>query len=255
MSTEEHIAQLTAQVAALQAQLAHRSRSPPPPQPSAAPVPTPKPPKVATPSPFSGAQDDLDHFKAECSLYLSMRHSKFLDECSNILFILSYMKGGTAGPWATQRINSILYPSKAEEVTWAGFVSELDEMFVDPNCQATARRKLATLHQGDSSVEELIREFKIHGPISGLGDIGLVDCFEQAIHPWLRESIYHLEPMPTTWLEWKCKASLLDNQWRRFQDMQPKAATNWTFSSCPPPAIISTAATSSPTASSVPQPM
>src|SRR5258707_15394373 len=37
--------------------------------------------------------------------------------------------------------------------------------------------------------------------------------------------------MPTTWLEWKRKASLLDNQWRRFQDMQPKAATNQTFSS------------------------
>src|SRR5258707_482399 len=229
MSTEEHITQLTAQVAALQAQLAHRSQSPPPPQPSTAPVPTPKPPKVATPSPFSGAKDDLDCFKAECSLYLSMRHSEFPDEHSNILFILSYMKGGTAGPWATQRINSILYPSEAEEVTWAGFVLELDEMFVDPNRQATARRKLATLCQGDSSVEELIREFKIHGPISGLGDVGLVDRFEQAIHPRLRESIYRLEPMPTTWLEWKRKASLLDNQWR-FQDMQPKAATNWTFS-------------------------
>src|SRR5260221_8469166 len=44
--------------------------------------------------------------------------------------------------------------------------------------------------------------------------------------------------------------------------MQPKAATNQMFSSCPPPAIISTAATSSPSsrpstpaASSVPQPM
>ena len=78
MSTEEHITQLTAQVAALQAQLARRSRSPPPPQPNAAPPPAPKPPKVATPSPFSGAQDDLDCFKAECSLYLSMRHSEFL---------------------------------------------------------------------------------------------------------------------------------------------------------------------------------
>src|SRR5260221_6257980 len=184
MSTEEHIPQLTAQVAALQAQLAHCSQSPPPPQPSAAPVPTPKPPKVVTPSPFSSAQDDLDHFKAECSLYLSMRHSKFLDECSNILFILSYMKGGTAGPLATQRINSILYPSEAEEGTCAWFVSELDEMFADPNHQATARRKLTTLHQGDSSVEELIREFEIHGPISRLGDVGLVDHFEQAIHPW-----------------------------------------------------------------------
>src|SRR5258705_5269250 len=245
MSTEEHIAQLTAQVTALQAQLACHSQSPPPPQPSTAPVPTLKPPKVVPPSPFYGAQDDLDCFKAECSLYLSMRHSKFPDECSNILFVLSYMKGGTAGPWATQRINSILYLSETEEVTWAGFVSELDEMFADPNCQATARRKLATLHQGDSSVEELIQEFEIHGPISGLGDIGLVDHFKQAIHPWLQESIYHLEPMPTTWLEWKHKASLLDNQWRWFRDMQPKATTNWMFSFCPSPAIGLTAPTTS----------
>src|SRR5258708_10645530 len=189
-----------------------------------------------------------------------MRQSEFLDEHSNILFILLYMKGGSAGPWATQKINSILYPANIEEVTWAGFVSELDKMFADPNCQATAQRKLTTLHQGDSSVEELIQEFEIHGPISRLGDVGLVDHFEQVIHPQLRESIYCLEPMPTTWLEWKCKASLLDNQWRRFQDMQPKAATNWTFSSCPPPASVLTITTSStssypsaPTSSSVPQ--
>ena len=108
MSTEEHITQLTAQIAALQAQLAHHSWSPPP-QPSAAPPPPLKPPKVSTPSPFLGVQDDLDCLKAECSLYLSMRQSEFPDECSNVLFILSYMKGGTAGPWATQKINSILY--------------------------------------------------------------------------------------------------------------------------------------------------
>src|SRR5258708_6731061 len=156
MSTEEHITQLTAQIAALQAQLTCHSWSPPPPQPSAAPPPPLKPPKVSTPSPFSGAQDDLDCFKAECSLYLSMRQSKFPDECSNVPFVLLYMKGGSAGPWAMQKINSILYPANMEEVTWAGFVLELDEMFVDPNRQATAWRKLATLHQGDSSVEELI---------------------------------------------------------------------------------------------------
>src|SRR5258707_7673700 len=215
MSTKEHIAQLTAQIMALQAQLACRSRSPPPApaQPSAAPPPPPKPPKVSAPSPFSGAQDDLDRFKAECSLYLSMRRSEFLDEHSNALFVLSYMKGGSAGPWATQKINSILFD--AQEVMWARFVEELNEMFADLNRQATARRKLATLCQGDSSVEELIQEFEIHGPISGLGDVGLVDHFEHAIHPCLHESIYRLEPMPSTWAEWKCKTSLLDNQCRR----------------------------------------
>src|SRR6266446_3261097 len=162
MSTEEHITQLTAQITALQAQLARHSQSPPPPQPSAPPPPL-KPPKVSAPSPFSGAQDNLDCFKAKCSLYLSMRQSEFLDKHSNVLFILSYMKGGSTGPWATQKINSILYPANMEEVTWAGFISELDKMFADPNHQATAQRKLTTLHQGDSSVEELIQEFEIHG--------------------------------------------------------------------------------------------
>src|SRR5258708_51192 len=57
--------------------------------------------------------------------------------------------------------------------------------------------------------------------------------------------------MPTTWLEWKCKASLLDNQWRQFRDTQPKATINQMFLFHPPPAVIST----TPTASSVPQPM
>src|SRR5258708_11067802 len=146
MSTEEHITQLTAQIAALQAQLACCSWSPPPPQPSAAPPPPPKPPKVSTP-PFSGVQDDLDCFKAKCSLYLSMRQSEFPDKHSNVLFILLYMKGGSAGPWAMQKINSILYPANLEEVTWAGFISELDKMFLDQINQTTTLRQHSTPHQ------------------------------------------------------------------------------------------------------------
>src|SRR5260221_3122568 len=51
--------------------------------------------------------------------------------------------------------------------------------------------------------------------------------------------------MPTTWEEWKCKTSLLDNQWRQFQDTQPKAATSKPSLFCSPPVITSTAATSS----------
>ena len=101
------------------------------------------------------------------------------------MFVLSYMKGGSAGPWATQKINRILDAANPTETMWVEFMIELNEMFMD---QATARRKLATLCQGDSSVEELIQEFKIHGSISRLGNIGLVDCFEQAIHLWHQET-------------------------------------------------------------------
>src|SRR5258708_15087935 len=64
------------------------------------------------------------------------------DERSNVLFILLYMKGGSTGPCATQKINSILYPAHTEQVTWAWLVSELEQMFVGPKCQATTLRKL-----------------------------------------------------------------------------------------------------------------
>src|SRR5258708_10390969 len=68
--------------------------------------------------------------------------------------------------------------------------------------------------------------------------------------------------MPTTWAEWKCKTSLLDNQWRQFQDTQLKAATTKPSLFCSPPVATSTAAApssfSKPSATAAPpapQPM
>ena len=106
-----------------------------------------------------------------------MRSTEFPDEQSSILFVLSYMKGGSTRPWVTQNINKILNAADPTEPMWAEFM--------DLNHQATTRRKLVTLCQGDSSVEEHIQEFEIHRTISGLGNAGLIDHFEQVIHPWL----------------------------------------------------------------------
>src|SRR5260370_16753736 len=100
--------------------------------------------------------------------------------------------------WVTQKINRILDTANSASTMWVEFMIELNEMFMDPNCQATARRKLTTLCQGDSSVEELIQEFKIHGSTSRLSNIGLVNHFEPPIHLQLHESIYTLAPLPTT---------------------------------------------------------
>src|SRR5258708_2834977 len=58
--------------------------------------------------------------------------------------------------------------------------------------------------------------------MSRLGDVGLVHHFEQVLNSCLRESIYRLCPMPRTWAEWKCEASILDNQWRRFNATCPQ---------------------------------
>ena len=129
MSVEDQIARLTVQLSTLQVQQAAM----------------PKPPKVAVPTPFSSLQDDLDHFKAECWVYLAMRHAEFPDNCSKILFILSYMKGGPAGPWAAQKVNALLDLSHPEHVSYASLTfdnfvaNEMNAVFADPNHETSAR--------------------------------------------------------------------------------------------------------------------
>src|SRR6266436_3751206 len=101
VTLEEQVTLLAQQIQALQNQLSTWSPSPPvdpPPLPT-----TTKLPKIATPTPFTGLQDDLDHFKVECSPYICLRGSEFPDKTSQMLFILSYMKGGAAGTWAMHK--------------------------------------------------------------------------------------------------------------------------------------------------------
>src|SRR5258708_2210741 len=105
------------------------------------------------------------------------------------------------------------------------FKAEVNLMFVDLNQEVMAQQKLSSLQQGTNSVNELIQQFKIHGPMSRLGDVRLVHHFEQALNSHLRENIYQLHPMPRTWAEWKCKASILNNQWRWFNATCPQTTT------------------------------
>ena len=94
-------------------------------------------------------------------------------------------------------------------------------------------------HPGTESLPDIIQEFKLQGPPLGLRDVGLVDRFKQVLNPRLWESIYWLHPMPTIWVEWKQKASILDNQWRHFQASQSQAAPTRPapspFHTCPSP--------------------
>ena len=67
-----------------------------------------------------------------------MRSAEFMDEWSSILFVLLYMKGGSAGPWVTQKINRILDTANSASTTWVEFMIELNKMFADLNCQEEA---------------------------------------------------------------------------------------------------------------------
>src|SRR6266481_8840586 len=135
------------------------------------------------------------------------------------------MKGRATGTWATHKIQQVLNPS-GMPMMMDKFEAEVDLIFVDPNQEVTAQQKLSMLRQGANSVDELIQQFEVHGPTLRLGDIGLVHHFKQVLNSHLRESIYQLHPMPRTWVEWKCEASILDNQWRQFNVTCPQMMTS-----------------------------
>src|SRR5258707_9108847 len=138
-----------------------------------------------------------------------------------MLFILSYMKGGAARTWAMHKIQQVLNPS-GMPMMMDKFEAKVDLMFVDPNQEAMVRQKLSSLQQGTNSVDKLIQQFEIHGPMSRLGDVGLVHHFKQALNSCLRENICWLCLMPGAWAEWKHEASTLDNQWRWFNTTHPQ---------------------------------
>src|SRR5258708_25656903 len=135
VTLKEQVALLTQQIQVLQNQLSTQSPSQPvdlPPLPT-----TTKLPKITTPTPFTGLQDDLDHFKAECSLYICPQGSEFPNETSQMLFILSYMKGGATRTWATHKIQQVLNPSRMP-MMMDKLKADVDLIFMDPNREVTA---------------------------------------------------------------------------------------------------------------------
>src|SRR5258708_15769090 len=91
--------------------------------------------------------------------------------------------------------------------------------------------------------------------MSRLGDVRLVHHFEQALNSCLRERIYKLRPMPRTGVEWKHEASILDNQWRRFNATRPQMMTPKTpATSTIPPTHSAAPPSSTPPATCSPMP-
>ena len=55
--------------------------------------------KTNMPTPFTGDRTKLDDFLMEVKMYLKINKEIYNTNTKKIIFTLSYMKEGTAGPW------------------------------------------------------------------------------------------------------------------------------------------------------------
>lgn len=168
--------------------------------------------KVAPPNFFDGSQGKADTFISELLLYF---HGKRVqDDSEKIIFALSYMKEGTAGPWAKLKVKQL---SSAKEIVWSwdDFVQEIQSTFGDPDPAGTARFKLDQLKQGNNTVDEYVSNFRELKDETGYNDAALVEKFEKGLSSAIVDKIYGLSEMPSTlnsWIQWATK---FDRQWRQ----------------------------------------
>jgi hypothetical protein len=166
--------------------------------------------KVAPPDDFDGSFSKAETFLSQLVLYF---HGKRVTENDDkVILALSYMKGGTAGPWAKLKVKEF---SKEGVCDWDTFVAEFQEIFGDPNPAGTARHKINQLRQGNHSADEYVASFRELKDDTRYNNAALIEKFEQGLNPVLADKIYALPEMPTTlesWISWAIK---LDRQWRQ----------------------------------------
>ena len=77
---------------------------------------------IAAPTPFNGSSAKYQEFIMSMALFMDFNNAVFTDDKCQVGFVLSLMKGGSAGPWVVQKMTTYLatvWPS------WKTFEVEL----------------------------------------------------------------------------------------------------------------------------------
>jgi len=165
--------------------------------------------KISAPDVFDGKIGNSATFLHQLNLYFNGKD--IADDRERVVMALSYMKGGTAGPWAkvkTEEYNLIPF-------SWESFVVAFKTAFWDPDPAGTAQYKMELLKQGTQTADEYVASFNELKADTGFNDVALADKFQKGLNQALVDKIYNLPEMPSNLAEWMHWATKLDRQWRQ----------------------------------------
>ena len=114
---------------------------------------------MAKPDAFSGKMEDTESFINACTMYILGQANDFPDETAAIMWVLSYMKEGTARGWHNEYLEQV-ENGKPQHHTLEDFFETIKEEFGDPDKKATKIYRLHMITQGDRTADEHVLEFK-----------------------------------------------------------------------------------------------
>jgi len=176
--------------------------------------------RINYPSEFDGNRDNLENFLQDCQLYLAINEEVYNTDIKKIIFILSFLKKGTALTWKESWAQEKLATPTQDLGTLVNFKDELKKAFSAADTEGDARAKLRQLQQGKNSVDEYVAEFRIlAGKAKMKDDKALTEYFMEGINTGILQKIFANETLPTTIQEWYEKASKHDAQYRRVREI------------------------------------
>lgn len=214
---------------------------PPPPAPSPNPPPSPRNPfhnwpparerrrkiHCEKPQDYDGDFKRWAAFEQDVVVYLTAAREDFDDDMSKILFVLSYMKQGTAATWAQNwrtehTLNGRLILFQGD--TFDTFFTSLVDSFKNPNVKRDAQHELARMRQGSNTAEEFFQKFEIKRREAELNndrhDDIMVNYLEHALNMSLVDAVMRVYPPIEGYDEWKSTAIAIDAVERRRKEVR-----------------------------------
>ena len=196
-------------------------------------TPTPVRPgerKIRPPPDFSGDRTQASLFFNTCRTYLRLNDAAYPSDEEKIIFILSFMEGGTAGPWK-EVVMQDAYETDARGVekgfgTFADFRTNFFGAFQPLSPAMDCITRMKNLKQ-TGSAEDYVAQFRVLAAKSTVTDIDVLsDYFLTGLMPGLVKNIMTCEKLPSTIDGYFDLASRLDLQWRKANEYtkQTKAA-------------------------------
>ena len=115
--------------------------------------------KMVKPDAFSGKMDETESFVNACTMYILEQANNFPDETTAIMWVLSYMKEGSAREWHNEYLETV-EKGKPQHSTLEDFFVMIKEEFGDPDKWATKIYKLHTITQGERTTDEHVLAFR-----------------------------------------------------------------------------------------------
>ena len=181
--------------------------------------------KMAAPDIFDGDLTKAEAFIASCELYFC-GNLKEVSCTQKVYFALSYMKGKIAGQWSKRKFKEYSSMGGGAGPTWEEFVLDFADTFYDPDQEGTARHKLRSLKQGNSTCDEYVANFKELMGLTGFNDAALKTEFEHGLSHSLVTKIYTLQHHPTTLKEWMEAAVTFDRLARKMDQRHKHSTPN-----------------------------